>query len=120
MLLSAVLAEFDDHAERLREAHRARKAAVALTNVVEDREEREAVALVDTLGRRQPSDVYAGDVERGWERCALLPASIACAALPPLRSRGVGRALQRQRRWRAGPLTSCSSTRPLSGASRAF
>tara|TARA_Y100000385_G_C13063380_1_gene625480 strand:- start:812 stop:1420 length:609 start_codon:yes stop_codon:yes gene_type:complete len=83
MFASHILAEFDAHATRLREAHRARKAAVAMKSVVEDREEREAVAVVDTLGRRQPADVYEGDVnirtlrtllsmvdERGWERCA--------------------------------------------------
>lgn len=83
MFASHILAEFDAHATSLRDAHRSRKAAVALKNVVEDREEREAVAVVDTLGRRQPSDVYEGDVnlrtlrtllsmvdERGWERYA--------------------------------------------------
>lgn len=83
MFASHILAEFDQHAVRLRDAHRARKAAVALKNVVEDAEEREAVSVVDTLGRRQPSDVYEGDVnlrtlrtllfmvdEMGWERYA--------------------------------------------------
>lgn len=83
MFASHILAEFDQHATRLRDAHRARKAAVALKNVVEDREEREAISVVDTLGKRQPSDVYEGDVnlrtlrtllfmvdERGWERYA--------------------------------------------------
>lgn len=83
MFSSSILAEFDQHAARLRDAHRSRKAAVALKNVVEDREEREAVAVVETLGKRQPSDVYDGDVnlrtlrtllslidDRGWERSA--------------------------------------------------
>lgn len=50
-------------------------------NVVEDDEEREALNIIDTLGKRQPQDVYDGDVnlrtlrtllkmidERGWER----------------------------------------------------
>ena len=50
-------------------------------NVVEDDEEREALNVTDTLGKRQPQDVYDGDVnlrtlrtllkmidERGWER----------------------------------------------------
>tara|TARA_B100001079_G_C16182593_1_gene413592 strand:- start:216 stop:680 length:465 start_codon:yes stop_codon:yes gene_type:complete len=92
MFNSDILAEFDTHAARLRDAHRSRKAAVTLKSVVDDKEEREAVAVVDTLGRRQPSDVYDGDVnlrtlrtllsmvdQAGWERyAAFLPLFKGC------------------------------------------
>ena len=52
-----------------------------LRNVVEDKQDHEAISVEDTLGRRQPTDVYSGDVNlrtlrlllkmidnRGWER----------------------------------------------------
>ena len=78
-----VLSEFQEHVSRLREALRSRKDSVRFKSVVDDNEEREAVSVADTLGVRQPSDVYDGDVnlrtlrsllnlidERGWERCA--------------------------------------------------
>tara|TARA_B110000046_G_scaffold167824_2_gene185760 strand:+ start:1518 stop:1871 length:354 start_codon:yes stop_codon:yes gene_type:complete len=50
-------------------------------NIVDDKDEREALNIIDTLGKRQPHDAYIGDVnlrtlrtlltmidERGWER----------------------------------------------------
>jgi hypothetical protein len=79
-----VLSEFQQHVARLRDASRSRKESVKFKSVVDDFEEREAVSVSDTLGVRQPSDVYDGDVnlrtlrsllkiidDRGWERCAL-------------------------------------------------
>jgi len=76
-----VLVEFEAHAARLKAASRSRKTAMEYRNVVEDDEEREALNIIDTLGKRQPQDVYDGDVnlrtlrtllkmidERGWER----------------------------------------------------
>jgi hypothetical protein len=76
-----VLAEFEVHVQRLKEASRTRKTAMEYRNVVEDDDEREALNVIDTLGKRQPQDVYDGDVnlrtlrtllkmidERGWER----------------------------------------------------
>lgn len=80
----AVLNEFHEHVARLKEASRSRKESVKFKSVVDDVEERETVSEADTLGVRQPSDVYEGDVnlrtlrsllkiidDRGWERCAL-------------------------------------------------
>ena len=76
-----VLVESEAHAARLKAASRSRKSAMEYRNVVEDDEEREALNIIDTLGKRQPQDVYDGDVnlrtlrtllkmidERGWER----------------------------------------------------
>ena len=89
-----VLVEFEAHAARLKAASRSRKSAMEYRNVVEDDEEREALNIIDTLGKRQPQDVYDGDVnlrtlrtllkmidERGWERSphqVCSPVSIAC------------------------------------------
>lgn len=81
VLHDSVLSEFEKHTVRLREASRNRKNALAYTNLVDDNEDREAINIEDTLGKRQPSDTYNGDVnlrtlrtllkmvdERGWER----------------------------------------------------
>tara|TARA_B100001094_G_C18184948_1_gene803180 strand:+ start:851 stop:1270 length:420 start_codon:yes stop_codon:yes gene_type:complete len=83
VLHDSVLSEFEKHTVRLREASRNRKNALAYTNLVDDHEDREAINIEDTLGKRQPSDIYNGDVnlrtlrtllkmvdERGWERSA--------------------------------------------------
>lgn len=80
---SSILAEFQKHVSRLKAASEARKSAVALKNVVEDKQDRESTSVADTLGRRQPADVYEGDVNlrtlrslleiidnSGWERSA--------------------------------------------------
>jgi hypothetical protein len=80
-IAEGVLVEFEAHAARLKAASRSRKNAMEYRNVVEDDEEREALNIIDTLGKRQPQDVYDGDVnlrtlrtllkmidERGWER----------------------------------------------------
>ena len=77
----AILEEFAKHAERIRKSARERKKSVELKNVVDDKDEHEAVNTEDTLGKRQPSDVFNGDVNlrtlrellkmidaRGWER----------------------------------------------------
>lgn len=85
VISKTILEEFQTHASALRKAHSARKEAVVLRNVVQDKQDHETTTLEDTLGRRQPSDVYKGDVnlrtlrlllkmidERGWERCVLL------------------------------------------------
>lgn len=81
---SWILGEFEAHSANLRKASAARKEAVALRNIVEDKKDRETISVADTLGRRQPEDVYEGDCnlrtlrlllkmidERGWERCVL-------------------------------------------------
>lgn len=80
---ASVLNEFEKHAERLREASRQRKAALEYKNLVDDTGDHEVVEVTDTLGKRQPSDVFKGDTnlrtlrtllkmvdERGWERSA--------------------------------------------------
>lgn len=93
MVPKAILEEFQTHCTSLRHAYNARKEAVVLKNVVEDRQDREAIAVEDTLGRRQPTDKYEGDVnlrtlrlllkmidERGWERYVMpLPLPLPCA-----------------------------------------
>lgn len=76
-------AEFEKHAERLRERARARRDAVKLRAPVLDREDREHASEADSLGKWQPQDEMQGDVnlrtlrtllkmvdERGFERCA--------------------------------------------------
>ena len=81
LVSQTILSEFEEHAKRLKDAERNRKSAMVYKNVVEDDEEREALSIVETLGKRQPQDVYDGDVnprtlrsllkmidERGWER----------------------------------------------------
>ena len=81
-----LLGEFEKHSEQLRARARARRAAVQLRSVINDREEREQVSEEDMLGRRQPRDEYQGDVnmrtlrallkmidEKGYERSKRLP-----------------------------------------------
>lgn len=76
-----VLNEFEEHVIAMREASRGRKDAMTLRNIVVDRDDKDAISEEDTLGKRQPSDVYEGDVnlrtlrtllkmidERGYER----------------------------------------------------
>lgn len=83
-LAAEVLSEFEKHCERTRAAARARREAVAFKSIVEDGEDRDEIDIMDTLGKRQPSDKYDGDVnvrtlrtlltiidESGWERCTL-------------------------------------------------
>ena len=80
-LNKSLLKEFEKHSEELRARARARREAVQLKSVVNDREEREEVSQEDSLGRRQPQDEYQGDVnmrtlrqllkmidEKGFER----------------------------------------------------
>ena len=81
MVSSFILEQFDTHCANLRKASSARREAVGLRNIVEDRADAEAVSVEETLGRRQPNDVYQGDTnlrtlrtllklidDRGWER----------------------------------------------------
>lgn len=76
-------AEFEKHAERLRERSRARREAVKLRASVLDREDHEEVSEAAALGKWQPQDEFQGDVnirtlrsllkmvdERGFERSA--------------------------------------------------
>lgn len=80
-----ILDEFQSHCTNLRKASTARREAVALRNVVEDKKDRETTSVEDTLGLKQSGDVYEGDVnlrtlrlllkmidERGWERYAFV------------------------------------------------
>ena len=55
-----ILKEFGDHATRMREAARARREAVQLRAVVDDKEDGVAVSVWDTLGVRLPNDKWAG------------------------------------------------------------
>lgn len=77
----SVLEEFEAHRTRLSDAARQRRDLVAFKNVVDDKQERSAISIVDTLGKRQPGDIYHGDMnlrtlrslltmidQRGWER----------------------------------------------------
>ncbi len=83
LLPASVLEEFHSHSSRLKEASRARKEAVRFKNLVEDKDERTEIAIEDTLGKKQPSDLFDGDTNlrtlrtllgfidnRGWERSA--------------------------------------------------
>lgn len=76
-----VFEEFEAHMTRLKKASRNRRNAVECRNLVEDNEQHEALSVVEGLGKRQPQDVYDGDVnlrtlrtllkmidDRGWER----------------------------------------------------
>ena len=80
---SQLSAEFEKHAERLRERSRARRDAVKMRASVLDREDREEVNEAASLGKWQPQDEMQGDVnlrtlrtllkmvdERGFERSA--------------------------------------------------
>ena len=81
LIPKSILEEFQSHCTALRKSYSSRKDAVVLRNVVEDKQEYETISVQDTLGRRQPTDVYSGDVNlrtlrlllkmidnRGWER----------------------------------------------------
>lgn len=58
----SLLAEFESHATLLRQRARARRQAVQLKGVVNDKEERDQINEQDLLGKRQPGDDYQGDV----------------------------------------------------------
>jgi hypothetical protein len=59
---NALLNEFNDHAARMRDAARARRAAVQLRACVDDKEDGVAASIWDTLGVRQQNDKWQGDV----------------------------------------------------------
>lgn len=78
-----ILKEFGDHATRMREAARARRQAVQLRAVVDDKEDGVAVSVWETLGVRLPNDKWQGCTnlrtlrallsiidDRGFERSA--------------------------------------------------
>jgi len=86
VLHQSVLSEFEVHTSRLKEASRIRKTSLEYKNLVDDTDDREAIDIADTLGKRQPGDNYKGDVnlrtlrtlltmidQRGWERCVCPP-----------------------------------------------
>jgi len=56
----AVVAEFETHAAKLREAARARREAVRLRAAVDDDKDAVAVDIRDTLGKAQPEDRFEG------------------------------------------------------------
>tara|TARA_B110000046_G_scaffold179291_1_gene208307 strand:- start:3278 stop:3568 length:291 start_codon:yes stop_codon:yes gene_type:complete len=56
----SIVAEFETHAASLREAARARRAAVQLRAAVDDVSNGVAVDIKDTLGVPQPEDKWAG------------------------------------------------------------
>jgi hypothetical protein len=91
----ATLDAFESHSTKMREAARARRAAVQLRAVVDDKEDGQAVSIWDTLGVRLPNDKYDGCVnlrtlrtlltiidDRGFER--LIPSAPALYPLPCL------------------------------------
>jgi len=56
-----ILAEFDVHAQRMREAARRRREYCTLRNTVDDPVEENAADVRATFGVRQPGEVMAGD-----------------------------------------------------------
>ena len=103
---SQLSAEFEKHAERLRERSRARRDAVKMRASVLDREDREEVNEAASLGKWQPQDEMQGDVnlrtlrtllkmvdERGFERYACSRAP-TCDASMQLTFGGVVFAIQ--------------------------
>ena len=80
---SAVMAEFEAHATKMRETARARREAVQLRAVVDDHADTVAIDIEDTLGVRMDSDRWQGCTnlrtlrtllglvdDRGFERSA--------------------------------------------------
>lgn len=79
----ALLDEFEAHVTRLRGRARERRESVRMKSVVLDTDEKEETSLEASLGRRQPTDEFQGDVnirtlrallkmvdDRGFERSA--------------------------------------------------
>lgn len=83
-LPNSVLEEFATHAARAKQAERARRETVQPVNLVDDASETVAAAdPTEALGKRQPTDKFAGCAnlrtlrtllkmidDRGYERCA--------------------------------------------------
>lgn len=78
----ATLDEFTSHSTKMREAARARRAAVRLRACVDDHEDGAAVSVWDTLGVWQQNDKYQGDVNLRTLRALL---SIIDGARPTTR-----------------------------------
>ena len=87
---SAVMAEFEAHATKMRETARARREAVQLRAVVDDHADTVAIDIEDTLGVRMDSDRWQGCTnlrtlrtllglvdDRGFERSAHQVRSLA-------------------------------------------
>lgn len=81
-----ILEEFSKHSSKMRLAARARRQAVQLRAVVDDKEDGQAVEIQDTLGVREPNDRWEGCTnlrtlrallsmidDRGFERLASAP-----------------------------------------------
>ena len=58
----AIMLQFAEHADALRDAARERRRAVQLRHVVADREMQESVSVEESLGKRQPGDEFQGDI----------------------------------------------------------
>lgn len=84
-----VLSKFEEHARRVADVHQMKKQATSLKNVATDTEVVQSVDVWDTLGVRQPTDRFNGDVNlrtlrtllkfidaRGFERCELADAQL--------------------------------------------
>ena len=95
--MHALLGEFERHHERMIVRARERRAAVALTNLVDAGRVKTSVSEDDLLGKRLPRDEFQGDTnfrtlkallkkvdERGFERVRLAFTCPRPARLPPL------------------------------------
>ena len=61
MIDPELLDVFQSHADKMREAARAKRSAVALKHVVDDPEIRDEAIDDNTLGKRLPGERFAGD-----------------------------------------------------------
>ena len=97
--MDALLGEFERHHERMIVRARERRAAVALTNLVEAGRVKTSVSEDDLLGKRLPRDEFQGDTnfrtlkallkkvdERGFERVRAARRPTPLAALHPVPS----------------------------------
>ena len=90
--MDALLGEFERHHERMIVRARERRAAVALTNLVDAGRVKTSVSEDDLLGKRLPRDEFQGDTnfrtlkallkkvdERGFERVCVTPSPCVCS-----------------------------------------
>lgn len=98
--MNAVLKEFEPHLARLKHRASVRLESVKLRSVVDDRENREAVTIEESLGKWQPQDELQGDVnmrtlhallkmidEKGFERvrvCIVYQSPCSADCLSPV------------------------------------
>ena len=84
-----VLGKFEEHAQRVADVHQMKKQATSLKNVATDTEVVQSIDVWDTLGVRQPTDRFNGDVNlrtlrtllkfidaRGFERYVIFNAHL--------------------------------------------